>query len=56
MICPRQMAVSQLSGYTAFTGADDISIESGIVAADVATVSFTKTVLRHACGSYLSVI
>ncbi|NLK41507.1 MAG: DeoR/GlpR transcriptional regulator [Planctomycetes bacterium] len=43
-----EMAVSQLSGYTAFTGADDISIESGISGADVATVSFTKTVLRHA--------
>jgi len=43
-----EQAVSQLSGFTAFTGADDISLDSGISGADVATVSFTKMVLRRA--------
>jgi DeoR/GlpR family transcriptional regulator of sugar metabolism len=43
-----ELAVSQLSGFTAFTGADDISCESGISGADVATVSFTRMVLRRA--------
>ena len=43
-----ELAISQLSGFTAFTGADDISLDSGISGADVATVSFTKTVLRRA--------
>jgi DeoR/GlpR family transcriptional regulator of sugar metabolism len=41
-------AISQLAGFTAFTGADDITIETGISGADVATVSFTKNVLRKA--------
>ena len=43
-----ELAISQLSGFTAFTGADDIAIEAGISGADVATVSFTKMVLRRA--------
>lgn len=43
-----ELGISQLSGFTAFTGADDISLESGISGADVATVSFTKMVLRRA--------
>lgn len=43
-----ETAVSQLSGFTAFTGADDIALEAGISGADVATVSFTKMVLRRA--------
>ncbi|MCE5185387.1 MAG: DeoR/GlpR family DNA-binding transcription regulator [Planctomycetaceae bacterium] len=41
-------AISQLAGFTAFTGADDITLETGISGADVATVSFTKIVLRKA--------
>lgn len=43
-----EMGISQLSGFTAFTGADDIAVEAGISGADVATVSFTKMVLRRA--------
>ena len=43
-----EYGISQLSGFTAFTGADDISPEAGISGADVATVSFTKKVLRAA--------
>jgi DeoR/GlpR family transcriptional regulator of sugar metabolism len=43
-----ELGVSQLSGFTAFTGADDIDIEAGISGADVATVSFTKMVLKKA--------
>ena len=41
-------AISQLSGFKAFTGADDISISAGISGADVVTVSFAKLVLRKA--------
>lgn len=44
--------ISQLSGFTAFTGADDITIETGISGADVATVSFTKMVLKRAAKTY----
>lgn len=43
-----EYSISQLAGFTAFTGADDISLETGISGADVATVSFTKNVLRKA--------
>lgn len=43
-----ELGVLQLSGYTAFTGADDIDKEVGISGADVATVSFTKMVLKKA--------
>jgi DeoR/GlpR family transcriptional regulator of sugar metabolism len=43
-----ELGISQLSGFTAFTGADDIDIEAGISGADVATVSFTKMVLKRA--------
>lgn len=40
--------IAQLGGFTAFTGADDISIGYGISGADVATVSFTKQILKRA--------
>jgi len=43
-----EAAITQLGGFTAFTGADDISIEAGISGADVATVTFAKLVLRQA--------
>ena len=43
-----EMAIGQLAGFKAFTGADDISIEAGISGADVATVSFTRLVLKQA--------
>lgn len=43
-----QTAIEQLAGFTAFTGADDISIDAGISGADVATVAFTKLVLKKA--------
>ncbi|HEV56501.1 MAG TPA: DeoR/GlpR transcriptional regulator [Phycisphaerales bacterium] len=49
MIGPAAEAtISQLGGFKAFTGADDISITGGISGADVATVSFTRLVLRQA--------
>ncbi len=49
MIGPTAEAtISQLSGFTAFTSADDISIDSGISGADIATVSFTKMILKRA--------
>jgi DeoR/GlpR family transcriptional regulator of sugar metabolism len=43
-----ETAISQLGGFRAFTGADDISISAGISGADVVTVSFAKLVLRKA--------
>lgn len=43
-----ESAISQLSGFKAFTGADDISISAGISGADVVTVSFAKLVLKKA--------
>lgn len=43
-----EVAISQLSGYKAFTGADDITVDTGISGADVVTVSFTKLVLKRA--------
>lgn len=43
-----EATISQLGGFKAFTSADDISIESGISGADVATVTFTRMVLRQA--------
>jgi DeoR/GlpR family transcriptional regulator of sugar metabolism len=49
MIGPTAEAtIKQLSGFTAFTSADDISIDSGISGADVSTVSFTKVILKQA--------
>ncbi len=42
-----EIAISQYSGYKAFTGADDIAIEAGISGADVVTVGFTKLVLKR---------
>ncbi len=43
-----EAAISQLGGFKAFTGADDISISAGISGADVVTVSFAKLVLKKA--------
>jgi DeoR/GlpR family transcriptional regulator of sugar metabolism len=43
-----EAAISQLGGFKAFTGADDISIDSGISGADPVTVSFAKLVLKRA--------
>lgn len=43
-----ETTIANLSGFKAFTGADDISIETGISGADVTTVSFTKLVLKNA--------
>ena len=41
-------AILQLCGFKAFTGADDITIDSGISGADIVTVGFTKLVLKRA--------
>ncbi len=41
-------AISQLSGFKAFTGADDIAIDAGISGADVVTVGFARLVLKQA--------
>ncbi len=41
-------AITQLGGFKAFTGADDITIDSGISGSDVVTVSFAKLVLQRA--------
>ena len=46
-----EVTISQLSGFIAFTGADDISIDTGISGADISTVSFTKQILRKATKS-----
>ena len=43
-----EFAITQLGGFKAFTGADDISIDSGISGSDVVTVSFTKQLLKRA--------
>ena len=43
-----EAAIAGLSGFTAFTGADDISVYAGISGADIATVSFTRRLLRQA--------
>ena len=43
-----ESAISQLSGFKAFTGADDIAIDAGISGADVVTVGFAKLVLTQA--------
>ena len=49
MIGPTAEAtINQLGGFTAFTSADDISIDSGISGADISTVSFTKMILKRA--------
>ena len=42
-----EAAIAQLGGFKAFTGADDISIDSGISGADVVTVGFAKLVLKR---------
>jgi len=41
-------AISQLGGFKAFTGADDIAIDAGISGADVVTVGFARIVLQRA--------
>ena len=43
-----EIAIGQLGGFRAFTGADDITIDAGISGADVVTVGFTKMVLKKA--------
>src|SRR3989339_166196 len=43
-----EQAISQLGGFKAFTGADDITLDTGISGADVVTVSFAKLVLKRA--------
>lgn len=43
-----ETAISQLGGFKAFTGADDISINGGISGADTVTVGFARLVLRNA--------
>jgi DeoR family fructose operon transcriptional repressor len=43
-----EAAITQLGGFKAFTGADDITIDSGISGSDVVTVSFAKLVLQRA--------
>ena len=43
-----ELAISQLGGFKAFTGADDIAIDAGISGADVVTVGFAKLVLKRA--------
>ena len=43
-----EMAIAQLGGFKAFTGADDIAIDAGISGADVVTVGFAKLVLNKA--------
>lgn len=49
MIGPSAEAtIQQLGGFTAFTSADDISVDSGISGADISTVSFTKQILLRA--------
>ena len=41
-------AIAQLGGFKAFTGADDITVDSGISGADQITVGFAKIVLQRA--------
>jgi len=43
-----ESAISQLSGFKAFTGADDIAVDAGISGADVVTVGFAKLVVTRA--------
>lgn len=47
-----EAAITQLGGFKAFTGADDISLEAGISGSDVITVTFTKQVLKRAAQVY----
>ncbi len=49
MVGPQaEAAISQLGGFKAFTGADDIAIDAGISGADQVTVGFAKIVLQRA--------
>jgi DeoR/GlpR family transcriptional regulator of sugar metabolism len=43
-----ELAISQLGGFKAFTGADDVSVNGGISGADVVTVGFAKLILQKA--------
>lgn len=43
-----ESSIANLSGFKAFTSADDISVRAGISGADVTTVTFTKLVLQKA--------
>jgi DeoR/GlpR family transcriptional regulator of sugar metabolism len=47
-----ESAIGQLGGFKAFTSADDISVEGGLSGGDVATVGFTKLVLKRAAKVY----
>jgi len=49
MVGPQaEAAISQLGGFKAFTGADDITIDAGISGADQVTVGFAKIVVHRA--------
>jgi DeoR/GlpR family transcriptional regulator of sugar metabolism len=51
MVGPQaEAAISQLGGFKAFTGADDITIDAGISGADQVTVGFAKIVVQRASG------
>lgn len=43
-----EMSISQMGGFKAFTGADDITIDAGISGSDIITVGFAKLVLKKA--------
>lgn len=43
-----EQSIAQLSGFKAFTGADDITIDAGISGADVVTVVFSRLVVERA--------
>jgi len=43
-----EVAISQLGGFKAFTGADDITVDAGISGADVVTVGLAKMVVKRA--------
>ena len=43
-----ELAISQLSGFKAFTSADDIAVDAGISGADIVTVGFSKLLLKKA--------
>ena len=43
-----ELAISQLGGFKAFTGADDITVDAGISGDDVVTVGFAKLLVKQA--------
>jgi DeoR/GlpR family transcriptional regulator of sugar metabolism len=51
MVGPQaEAAISQLGGFKAFTGADDITIDAGLSGTDQVTVGFAKIVVQRASG------